>query len=122
MDIAGQCTKRVHRGYATFVAVCGQVHSRYWRRRHDVLCNCLHSNNGTRIIETISTMSAKQLTDNVSDGIPNERVFQYMFNEAINWFLPLNNYVIPEFNTFAVDSTGNPIHEELDFYIGGNCK
>ena len=72
------------------------------------------------ILQAVPMMSAKRFIDTLENGFPKEATFQHLFNEALSKLLPLDNYVLPEFNTFAVDESGNPEHGELDFYINGN--
>ena len=74
------------------------------------------------VIYTVGTMSAKRLQDTLEDGFPKEATFQHLFNEGMNMLLPLRNYLIPEFNTFALDSAGDPVHGELDFFINAEYR
>ena len=67
-------------------------------------------------------MSAKRLRDTLHDGFSKEGTFQHLLNENMNMLLTLHYYVIPEFDTFTIDSNGDPVHGELHFYINGNCQ
>ena len=77
------------------------------------------------ISSAVASISAKRLRDTLEDGFPKEATFQLLFNEALSEHLPIQNIVIPELNTFAVDSqdsSADPQTGELDFYINGSKK
>lgn len=74
------------------------------------------------VVESVKLMSAKRFRDALNDGFPKEATFQHAFNETMCMLLPLHNYVVPEFNTFCIDSNGDPVHGELDFYINGSYQ
>ena len=74
------------------------------------------------VIKAVGLLSAKRLSDKLEDGFPKEATFQHLFNEALSNLLPISNYVIPEFNTFALDEKQNPVYGELDFYINGDLQ
>ena len=76
------------------------------------------------VVGAVKLMSAKRLsdTDTMDNGFPKEATFQHLFNEAMSVLLPVHNYLVPEFNTFALDEDGEPAHGELDFYINGTLQ
>ena len=74
------------------------------------------------VAQAVGLMSAKRMSDTLENGFPKEATFQHLFNEALSNLLPISNYVIPEFNTFALDKDGAPVYGELDFYINGDLQ
>lgn len=68
----------------------------------------------------VGSISAKRLRDTLVNGFPKEAAFQHLFNEAMSIHLPIEHSIIPELNTFATDSNGNPVQGELDFYVNGD--
>ena len=71
---------------------------------------------------SVQSLSASQLRHSCLDGFPKEAAFQHFFNEAMSVHLTTSNFLIPEFNTWAVNSEGEEISGELDFYIGGQLQ
>mmetsp|Transcript_11136 Transcript_11136/g.24820 ORF Transcript_11136/g.24820 Transcript_11136/m.24820 type:complete len:167 (-) Transcript_11136:1099-1599(-) len=71
---------------------------------------------------SVASLSALRLRNSVDDGFPKEAAFQHFFNEAMSMHLTVENFLIAELNTWAVDSSGKEISGELDFYIDGQLQ
>ena len=75
------------------------------------------------IMLSIGSMPAKRLRDAVQSGFPKEAAFQQLMNEAMSAHMPARHAIVPELNTFAVDSQhsrAEPVLGELDFYVNGS--
>ena len=69
-----------------------------------------------------SLSRAEQMRFTARDGLPRKAALHHLFNDALSRNLPRSNVVVPELNTFAVDSNDSSkiVSGELDFYIGGD--
>jgi hypothetical protein len=71
---------------------------------------------------SVASLSASRLKRSSVDGFPKEAAFQHFFNEAMSTHLTIDNFLIPELNTWAMNPNGEEISGELDFYINGQLQ
>ena len=87
-------------------------------RRAGVLPNNLDE----LVRSSVASLSTSRLRNSVNQGFPKEAAFKHFFNEAMSMHLTVDNFLIPELNTWAVDSSGEEISGELDFYVDGHLQ
>ena len=72
---------------------------------------------------SVQSLSASRLQHCLDeDSFPKEAAFHHFFNKAMSVHLTTSNFLIPELNTWAMNSEGEEISGELDFYINSQLQ
>lgn len=64
---------------------------------------------------SVASLSASRLRNCLDNGFPKEAAFKHFFNEAMSIHLIVSSFLIPELNTWIVDSIGEVVSGEVDF-------